>query len=211
MKTGRAEQEPQEQARRDALLAAVKGVNESRRKQKQEDNEYLRAGGILKEISDASAGKGRAGDTVEWKLSPLGNMARWRDSSCRVAVVIRSVGKANLAVRGKITGRLQAFDKHFNLVLSDALEQLESQLPGQLVRQRRLRQLFVRGDSVVSVQVPFDVAKHREPPRIVEASLRAYTQQTRNTLHRFSLHAGPAAVLQQYQRLVQQEYEQTQK
>jgi hypothetical protein len=40
----------------------------------------VRSGGILKEIADAAAGKGRSGDEVDWIESPLGKMARWRES-----------------------------------------------------------------------------------------------------------------------------------
>lgn len=65
--------------------------------------------------------------------------------------------------RGRLTGQLLSFDRHFNLVLGDAEEIYQRRVPageadGNLHPRpasswasRRLQQLFVRGDSVIVV------------------------------------------------------------
>mmetsp|Transcript_23603 Transcript_23603/g.57878 ORF Transcript_23603/g.57878 Transcript_23603/m.57878 type:complete len:108 (+) Transcript_23603:702-1025(+) len=97
----------------------------------------------------------------------------------RVCVITRYVN----AIRGSLTGTLIAFDKHLNMVLLDVEETytcrplergmmtnvqveverrrnlLESQSPGisTFVKRRRMKQIMLRGDCVVSV--------YKEPER----------------------------------------------
>lgn len=101
-----AVEKPKEDARRAAIQEAIKDAHKYRREVKEEEEEYMRTGGVLKDIADQAAGKGRGarqGDWIDpdaWKDGPLGNMARWRDEGRKVAVTIRSNGKMNAAVRG---------------------------------------------------------------------------------------------------------------
>jgi small nuclear ribonucleoprotein (snRNP)-like protein len=76
---------------------------------------------------------------------------------------VRVVVHRNTGVRGWIDGRLTLFDKHLNMVLRDAAEHYvhiaDSQVPPQIPpaqpvacwRTRRIPQLLVRGESVMSI------------------------------------------------------------
>lgn len=97
---------------------------------------------------------------------PLGRLAEWYHQRQIVHLVTRH----SSGIRGKAKGTLVAFDKHFNLVLRDVEETYTVLLKiwrqndhgkgrwcrKQEHRRRRLKQVFVAGNSVVYVGVSND-------------------------------------------------------
>ena len=64
VRTHLEEERPKEEAKRNAIHAAVAEVNSMRREIVETERAYVRTGGLLKEIADAAAGKGRGGRYV---------------------------------------------------------------------------------------------------------------------------------------------------
>lgn len=57
----------------------------------------------------------------------------------------------------ELTGTLQAFDSHCNIVLSDAIETIYELVDGELKStERNSEMVFVRGDSVTLITSPGD-------------------------------------------------------
>lgn len=75
------------------------------------------------------------------KSGPLSMLERAVRLRCRMRVVVRETH----AIRGDVTGCVVAFDKHFNLVLMQAVIRDKGQPT------RRSKHLFVRGENVVLV------------------------------------------------------------
>eukprot|EP01117_Protostelium_nocturnum_P011642 TRINITY_DN4235_c0_g1_i1.p1 TRINITY_DN4235_c0_g1~~TRINITY_DN4235_c0_g1_i1.p1 ORF type:complete len:240 (+),score=84.14 TRINITY_DN4235_c0_g1_i1:60-779(+) len=96
-------------------------------------------------------------------IGPLGMLHNLLTSKSRVKVLIRRVAD----VRGFCVGTLLAFDKHFNLVLSDVHEEyythqwvpIEEKNEGEKKKYEKVstkhtkeyRQLFIKGDNVILV------------------------------------------------------------
>jgi small nuclear ribonucleoprotein (snRNP)-like protein len=109
-------------------------------------------------VSIRSTGKGR--DALRYGRRPLrGLVCAWLLES--VSIVLRWLWFG--FCRGRLTGMLLTYDRHFNLVLGDVEEVYQRRLPaGEAIANqdsplasswasRRLHQLFVRGDSVIVV------------------------------------------------------------
>ena len=67
--------------------------------------------------------------------------------------------KVYVKLRGarSMTGTLQAFDSHCNIVLSDAVETVYDIVDGEMrSSERSSEMLFVRGDSVTLITTPED-------------------------------------------------------
>eukprot|EP00727_Mastigamoeba_balamuthi_P006139 m51a1_g2144 hypothetical protein (201) ;mRNA; r:6292-6894 len=76
----------------------------------------------------------------------LAALREWAGRRERVCVVVRRVR----SVRAVLTGRVVAFDKHWNMVLADVAEEFRA-ADAAPVEARRVPQLFVKGDGVVDV------------------------------------------------------------
>lgn len=67
--------------------------------------------------------------------------------------------KVYVKLRGarELTGTLQAFDSHCNIVLSDAIETIYELISGELKStEKSSEMIFVRGDSVTLITTPPD-------------------------------------------------------
>ena len=80
---------------------------------------------------------------------PLSMLYKAMKERMRVKVVIRRVAE----IRGHCSGFVDVYDKHFNLVLSEVEESWvdSAATPNSLLKTRKVKQLFIKGDSVVCV------------------------------------------------------------
>jgi small nuclear ribonucleoprotein (snRNP)-like protein len=130
--------------------------------------ELLKRGGGSNDISAECLSKRPQKTAFFQKLAekleagPMGLLTKFYREKCRIKVYIRRVND----IRGYCYGILLAFDKHFNMVLKNVHEiyttweskAYTTQDSGQemeekvlVKKERRIKQLFVKGDTVVLV------------------------------------------------------------
>lgn len=98
------------------------------------------------------------------KDAPLGLLSRCMASRSKVIVMVRYVN----CIRGTVVGFVDGFDKHYNMILSHAVEfyyprsmddnvstqvEVERRRRNSRYKSRKFKQLIIRGDNVVTVQI----------------------------------------------------------
>jgi small nuclear ribonucleoprotein (snRNP)-like protein len=120
----------------DYLSVAVEGEKQKERKAKREDNQFRvvnlalpdEGPGFVQQLDGVAVGT-----TMECLVA-------WKEA--RIAVHLRGPQGLKSVVQCK----LLAFDKHFNLLVTDAVETTVTK------RQRRLVMTIIKGDSVILIQ-----------------------------------------------------------
>ncbi|GMH50930.1 hypothetical protein TL16_g00905 [Triparma laevis f. inornata] len=98
------------------------------------------------------------------KDAPLGLLSRCMASRSKVTVMVRYAN----CIRGTVVGFVDGFDKHYNMILSHAVEfyyprsvddnvstqvEVERRRRNSRYKSRKFKQLIIRGDNVVTVQI----------------------------------------------------------
>ncbi|GMH90183.1 hypothetical protein TrST_g12934 [Triparma strigata] len=95
--------------------------------------------------------------------TPLALLSQAAANRTKVSVMVRYIN----CIRGTVVGFVDGFDKHFNIILANAVEfyyprsvdsntltqeEMERRRRSSRYKSRKFRQLIIRGDNVVSVQ-----------------------------------------------------------
>lgn len=87
-------------------------------------------------------------DCVDHLKDTMRTLYKAYHSQQPITVYIRRID----SIRSKVTGTLVGFDKHWNLILKDVQEVIVEKNPK--LRDRKVKHLFIKGDSVVLVNLP---------------------------------------------------------